>query len=124
MQPKLVLITGSSRGIGAETVLLAAQKGWDVVITYRSKIAAAEAVVNKIITLVQSALTTKVDVAREQDIYALFKMVDKEFGRRDALVNNAGVKTVISAFVDMSPARIRDVFNVNVVGAFICAQEP
>jgi NAD(P)-dependent dehydrogenase (short-subunit alcohol dehydrogenase family) len=123
MQSKLVLITGGSRGIGAETALLAAQKGWDVVITYRSKIAAAEAVVKKIITLGQRALAIKVDLAREQDIYALFKTVDKEFGRLDALVNNAGVITVISAFVDMSPARIRDVFNVNVVGAFICAQE-
>jgi NAD(P)-dependent dehydrogenase (short-subunit alcohol dehydrogenase family) len=51
MQSKLVLITGGSRGIGAETALLAAQKGWDVVITYRSKIAEAEAVENKIITL-------------------------------------------------------------------------
>jgi NAD(P)-dependent dehydrogenase (short-subunit alcohol dehydrogenase family) len=123
MQSKLVLITGGSRGIGAEAALLAAQKGWDVVITYRSKIAAAEAVVNKIIALGQRALAVKVDVAREQDIYDLFKMVDKEFGRLDALVNNAGVITVISAFVDMSPARIRDVFNVNVVGTFICAQE-
>lgn len=123
MESKLALITGGSRGIGAESAILAAQKGWDVVITYRSQISEAESVVNKIIKLGRRALAIKVDVAREQDIYDLFNTVDKEFGRLDALVNNAGVITVISSFIDMSPARIRDVFNINVVGAFICAQE-
>lgn len=123
MESKLVLITGGSRGIGAESALLAAQKGWDVVITYKSQIAEAESVVNKIIKLGRKALAVKVDIACEQDIYDLFSTVDNEFGRLDALVNNAGVITVISSFIDMSPARIRDVFNINVVGTFICAQE-
>ena len=118
-----MLITGGSRGIGAECAILAAEKGWDVVITYRSQTSEAESVVNKIIKLGRRALAIKVDVGCEQDIYNLFSAVDKEFGRLDALVNNAGVITVISSFIDMSPARIRDVFNVNVVGAFICAQE-
>jgi NAD(P)-dependent dehydrogenase (short-subunit alcohol dehydrogenase family) len=123
MQSKLVLVTGGSRGIGAECAILAAQKGWDVVITYRSKINEAQAVVNKLIALGQKALAIKVDSANEQDIYNLFAKVDEEFGRLDALINNAGVITRISSFVDMSPARIRDVFNVNTVGTFICSQE-
>jgi NAD(P)-dependent dehydrogenase (short-subunit alcohol dehydrogenase family) len=123
MESKLVLITGGSRGIGATSALLAAEHGWDVVITYRSRASEAESVVNSIIKLGRRALAIKADIANEQAIYDVFKTVDKEFGRLDALVNNAGVITVISAFVDMSPARIRDVFNINVVGAFICAQE-
>ncbi|WP_133011796.1 SDR family oxidoreductase [Marinomonas flavescens] len=123
MESKLVLITGGSRGIGAETAILAAQKGWDVVITYRNEISKAELIVNKIINLGCRALAIKTDIANEQDIYNLFNIIDKEFGRLDALVNNAGAITVISSFVDMSPARIRDVFNINVVGSFICAQE-
>ncbi len=123
MGSRLVLITGGSRGIGAESALLAAQKGWDVVITYRSRTAEAELVVEKIQNLGRRALAVKVDVAKEQDIYELFNTVDKEFGYLDAFVNNAGVIAAISRFVDMSPGRIRDVFNVNVVGAFVCAQE-
>ena len=123
MQSKLVLITGGSRGIGAESAILAAEKGWDVVLTYKSQTSEAESVVNKIIKIGRRALAIKVDVGCEQDIYNLFNAVDKEFVRLDALVNNAGVITLISSFIDMSPARIRDVFNVNVVGAFICAQE-
>lgn len=123
MKSKLVLITGGSRGIGAESAVIAAQKGWDVVITYKSQPSAAESVANTIEKLGRKALAIKVDVANEQDIYDLFNNIDKEFGRLDALVNNAGVITTISNFVDMSPARIRDVFNINVIGAFICAQE-
>jgi len=70
-----------------------------------------------------NTLAIKVDVANEQSIYDLFKTIDEKFGRLDALVNNAGVITPISSFVDMPPSRIRDVFNVNVVGTFICSQE-
>lgn len=123
MKSKLVLITGGSRGIGAESAIIAANKGWDVVITYKNQLSSAESVINTIKKLGRKALAVKVDVANEQDIYDLFNTIDKEFGRLDALVNNAGVITTIANFVDMSPARIRDVFNVNVVGAFICAQE-
>jgi NAD(P)-dependent dehydrogenase (short-subunit alcohol dehydrogenase family) len=123
MESKLVLITGGSRGIGAESALLAAKKGWDVVITYRNQISEAESIVGKISQLGRSALAIQVDVSNEQDIYDLFKTIDEKFGRLDAFVNNAAVITPISSFVDMPPSRIRDVFNTNVVGAFICAQE-
>ena len=123
MDSKLVVITGGSRGIGAESAILAAQKGWNVVITYRAQLSDAEAVIKNIIKLGKRALAIKVDIANEQDIYNLFNTVDKEFGRLDALINNAGIIATISSFVDISPERIRDVFNVNVVGSFICAQE-
>jgi len=123
MESKLVLITGGSRGIGAESALLAARKGWDVVITYKNQETEAKSIVEKIKQLGRRALAVKVDVSKEKEIYALFDVIDNEFGQLDALVNNAGMITVISSFVDMSPERIRDVFNINVVGAFICAQE-
>ena len=123
MESKLVLITGGSRGIGAESALLAAKKGWDVAITYRNKAAEADVIVNQIRQIGRKALAIKADLANEQDIYDLFKIVDENFDRLDAFVNNAGVITPISSFVDMAPSRIRDVFNINVVGAFICAQE-
>ena len=120
---KLVLITGGSRGIGAQTALLAAQQGWNVVITYRTKKDEAQLIVNEITSMGQIALAVKVDVALEQDIYDLFNTIDETFGRLDALVNNAGVITKIMPFTQMSPSRIRDVFNINVVGTFICTQQ-
>ena len=123
MEQKVVLITGGSRGIGKETALLAAKKGWDVVITYNRQQNAAEKVVREIETIGSKAFALQVDITLEQEIYHLFQVIDQEFGRLDALVNNAGVIALISPFIDMSPSRIRDVFNVNVIGAFICAQE-
>ncbi|BCD97052.1 SDR family oxidoreductase [Marinagarivorans cellulosilyticus] len=123
MESKLVLITGASRGIGAETALLAARKGWNVVITYKVQKSAAESVVDRIEKMGRRAWAVKVDVANEDEIYALFRKIDTEYGRLDALVNNAGAITGITSFVDMSPERMREVFNINVIGSFICAQE-
>ena len=123
MKSKLVLITGGSRGIGAESAILASKKGWDVVITYKSQKLEAELVVEKIKKNGRRALAVKVDIANEQEINALFKVIDNEFGRLDALVNNAGIIAGISSFNDMPVARIRHIFNVNVVGTFICTQE-
>jgi len=123
MKSKLVLITGGSRGIGAETGLLAAKKGWDVVITYRSEASEAESIVNQMLKHGANASAMKLDVANENEIYDVFSTIDEKFGHIDALVNNAGVITTISAFEEMQAPRIRNVFNINVVGSFICAQE-
>jgi NAD(P)-dependent dehydrogenase (short-subunit alcohol dehydrogenase family) len=123
MESKLVLITGGSRGIGAQSALLASKEGWDVIITYRKSAIEAESIITKIKEHGRRALAVKVDIAKEQDIYDLFEIIDNEFGQLDALVNNAGIITAISSFIDMSPQRIRDVFNVNIAGTFICTQE-
>ncbi|MCV2402422.1 SDR family oxidoreductase [Marinomonas sp. C2222] len=123
MAKKVVLVTGGSRGIGAETALLAAEKGWNLVITYNSKKTEADLIIKKAQSFGIRALAVKLDVSNEQEVDELFKYIDKEFGRLDALINNAGIIKPISSFVDMPVARIRDVFNVNVVGSFVCAQE-
>lgn len=123
MESQLILITGGSRGIGAETALLAAAKGWDVAITYKHQNESAELIVEKIRSMGQKSLAIKADVANERDIYNAFAVIDREFSHLDALVNNAGAITAISPFIDMAPERMRNIFNINVVGAFICAQE-
>jgi len=123
MKSKSVLITGGSRGIGAAVAVLAAKKGWDVVITYQNAKTEADNVVSQITDLGQRALALEVDISDEAQIVALFSKIDDEFGQLDALVNNAGVIAPISSFVDIDAQRIRDVFNINVVGSFICARE-
>ncbi|MGB0846899.1 MAG: SDR family oxidoreductase [Thiolinea sp.] len=123
MQSKVVLITGGSRGIGAVTAVLAAEKGWDVVISYRQREDEAEKVTTIIKQLGQRVLAVKSDVGSADEIKALFKQIDAEFGRLDALVNNAGVLNLASQVVDMSVERLQNVFNINVIGSFLCAQE-
>jgi len=123
MKDRVVLVTGGSRGIGAETAILAAEKGWDVVISYRSQEEKAQDVIQRIEALGQKGLAVKSDVANEQEVIALFVQIDSEFGRLDALVNNAGILETACNVVEMSVARLQRVFNVNIIGSFMCAQQ-
>ena len=120
---KTLLITGGSRGIGAATALLAAQHGYAVAVNYATHSAAADEVVRKIRAAGGRAFSVQADVAVEKDIMAMFKKIDIEFGRLDALVNNAGVVDQTSRVDAMTLARLQRMFAVNVFGSFLCARE-
>src|SRR5690349_21115267 len=120
-EPVLV-VTGGSRGIGAATARLAAQRGFHVAFTYRENRVAADAVVRAIEHEGREALAAPADVATESDILHLFEAIDARFGRVDALVNNAGILDRQMRVADMTAERIRRTLDVNVVGAFLCAR--
>ncbi|MCX2524521.1 glucose 1-dehydrogenase [Larsenimonas rhizosphaerae] len=120
---KVMLITGGSRGIGAATSSLAARQGYRVVINYRSDRTSAEALVDTITREGGAAIAIQADMAHEADIVALFDTVDREFGRLDVLVNNAGIVDQKSRVEDMSIERIDRMMRINVTGPFICARE-
>lgn len=118
-----IVITGGGRGIGAATARLAARRGYAVVVNYRTDAVAAEAVVEAIVAEGGRALAIAADVSRELEVERLFARVDAELGRVDALVNNAGVVDVQARVDAMSEARIRRMFEINVLGSFLCARE-
>jgi NAD(P)-dependent dehydrogenase (short-subunit alcohol dehydrogenase family) len=120
---KTLLITGGSRGIGAATALLAAQHGYSVAVNYATHSAAADEVVRRIRAAGGRAFSVQADVAVEKDIMAMFKKIDIEFGRLDALVNNAGVVDQTSRVDAMTLERLQRMFAVNVFGSFLCARE-
>ena len=120
---KIALITGASRGIGAATVLLAAKQGWAVAVNYHSNHAAAQAVVDQIRAQGGRAIAVQADVAKEDEIVAMFQSVDAQLGHVTALVNNAGVVDVTTRVDAMSAARLRRMFDTNVVGSIVCARE-
>lgn len=120
---KIMLITGASRGIGAATALLAAQRGFDVAINYRHEREAAENLVARIAALGVRAHAFAADVSREDDVLRLFREVDDAFGRLDVLVNNAGMLERQMRLENMDAARLQRVFAVNVTGSFLCARE-
>ena len=122
MKP-IALITGGSRGIGAATALLAARRGFAVAVNYTAHAAAAESVVQQIRALGGSAMAVKADVAVAADIVAMFRQVDAQLGRVTALVNNAGVVDTGSRVEAMSAARLKRMFDINVLGSFLCARE-
>lgn len=120
---KVALITGGSRGIGAATALLAARQGWAVAVNYQASQAAAEAVVAQIGAQGGQAIAVQGDVAHEDQVLAMFAAVDAQLGRLTALVNNAGVVDTTQRVDEMGVARLRRMFETNVIGSIVCARE-
>ena len=120
---KVLLVTGGSRGIGAATCLLAAQKGWDVAVNYSANAQAADGVVEQIKAAGGRAISVQADVAHEGQVLAMFQKVRAELGPLQGLVNNAGVVDVSARLDEMSMARWRRMFDINVLGSMLCARE-
>ncbi|AVK05825.1 MULTISPECIES: SDR family oxidoreductase [Pseudomonas aeruginosa group] len=119
----VMLITGASRGIGAATALLAAERGYAVVLNYLRNREAAEALRQRIERQGGEALAVAADVAEEHQVLRLFEAIDQRFGRLDVLVNNAGMLEPQMRLEHMDAARLRRVFATNVTGSFLCARE-
>ena len=122
MTNPVVLITGGSSGIGAVTAQLAAERGYDVAITYLTNREQAEAIVGKISATGQKGICVQADVSIEQNVLKVFAQIDLHFGRLDALVNNASILRQ-KLFSDIQLAELEKTFAVNVFGSFICARE-
>lgn len=121
--PKVILITGASRGIGAETAKLAAERGYALCLNYRSDRQSAEALQQSLAGDGHHVMLYQADVAIEDEVLAMYAALDKEFGRLDGLVNNAGILEQQSDLVDMSRERWQRILDVNVIGSFLCARE-
>ena len=119
----VIVITGGSRGIGAATARLAAERGYRVVITYRENAVAADAVVAAVRETGREGFAVAENVSVEADVLRMFDVLDSRYGRLDALVNNAGILDLQMTVADMSAERIRRTLAVNVVGPFLCARE-
>jgi NAD(P)-dependent dehydrogenase (short-subunit alcohol dehydrogenase family) len=119
----VLLVTGASRGIGAATALLAAQQGWAVAVNYTANSLAADEVVRRIRASGGHAITVQADVADEAQVLRMFEKVDAKLGRLTGLVNNAGVVDVTARVDEMSVARWKRMFDINVIGSMLCARE-
>lgn len=120
---KVVLVTGSSRGIGKATVIEFASKGYNVVINYNS----SDKEANDLKDYVEKnfnvkALSIKADVSNEEEVKNMITNTLNEFGRVDVLVNNAGI-VYDRDFKDIKVEEFKRTLEVNVIGAFIVARE-
>jgi 3-oxoacyl-[acyl-carrier protein] reductase len=114
LKDRIVLITGSSDGIGYETALLFAKEGAKVVVTYNSQKPKAEEVFNECKKLNESLLV-QLDVTDDNSIKDCVEKVVDEFGAIDILVNNSGV-VVWKDLVEQSSEEIESQIDVNVKG--------
>lgn len=119
---KVVLVTGSSRGLGKEIVRKFASEGFDVVINYfKSKDEAfllRDEIINKYNV---KAIAIYADVSLESDVLAMLDEIDKEFHHLDVLVNNAGISND-SLIEDKSIDSFNRVLEVNLSGTYLCSK--
>jgi glucose 1-dehydrogenase len=123
MSRPVCLITGASVGIGAACATLAAQRGYDLVLTFNSDRASAEAVAQTAEAAGAQTLVVQMDAADPAAITALYAEIDKTFSHLDALINNAGIVAPTARVTDMTHDRLRTLFDVNVIGAILIAKE-
>jgi len=116
------LVTGANSGIGKAVVLALARAGADVVVNYVSRPDAAEEVVREAAQWGVKAVALRANVAKEDEVQAMFHQMIREFGTIDILVNNAGLQK--DAPIDqMTLAEWQLVLDVNLTGQFLCARE-
>ena len=123
MENKVVLVTGSARGIGKATIIEFAYKGYNVVINYTERKNEA----NELKQYVESnfnieALVIEADVSSENAVKNMIESIIKKFGRIDVLVNNAGI-VYDRDFDEITIDEFKRTLEVNVLGAFIVSRE-
>jgi NAD(P)-dependent dehydrogenase (short-subunit alcohol dehydrogenase family) len=121
--PNTIIVTGSGRGIGAATALVAAQKGYAVCVNYLNQRESAEEVASAIREVGGKALAIQADVSDELAVHMMFDMATEQLGPITALVNNAGITGKIGRLADLETANLRRLLDINVLGTIICARE-
>lgn len=116
----VLLITGAGRGIGAATARLAAERGYDVAVNYKSDDASAAEVVAAVKAKGRKAVAIKADMGKEADIERVFDETAKALGPVTHVVHSSGITGGSSRLDEASAETIRATFEVNSIGALLC----
>jgi NAD(P)-dependent dehydrogenase (short-subunit alcohol dehydrogenase family) len=119
---KIMLITGASRGIGAEIAKLAAAQNYYVVVNYTHSKDASDQLVANIQASGGTAIAIQADCSKESEIERLFKEVD-QLGTLDCLVANAGIIGGKNPISQTTEKQLKELFDINVIGLIICVRE-
>jgi NAD(P)-dependent dehydrogenase (short-subunit alcohol dehydrogenase family) len=119
----VMLVTGAARGIGAAIAKAGAQAGYDICITYAGRKDAADAVVADIVNLGRKAIAVQADAGTEDGVLETFATLDREFGRLDAFIGNAGVTGSFTHLADIDTEMLRRTLDINVFGLILACRE-
>src|ERR1700690_2990352 len=119
---KVAVVTGASKGIGADIAKSLAAEGASVVVNYASSKAGADKVVADITAKGGKAIAIQGDVSKQADITRLFAETKKAFGQLDILVNNAGVYA-FAPLDQITEELFHQQFNLNVLGLLLTTKE-
>lgn len=122
MPRPVLLIAGGSRGIGAATARMAAARGYDVAVNYKSNAAAADNVVKAVEAAGGKAVAIKADVVNEAEIERMFDDAAKALGPVTHFVHSSGIVGKNSRLDKSTAENIREVVDVNLMGALLSAR--
>ncbi|WP_418129410.1 SDR family oxidoreductase [Variovorax sp. 375MFSha3.1] len=120
--PKVAIVTGASRGIGAAVAQRLARDGFSVAVNYASSPEQADALVAELKAAGGRAFAVEADVASAEEVRAMFDAVEAQLGKVDVLVNNAGVLRTLP-LAEHSDAQYDQTFDINVRGTFNTLRE-
>lgn len=120
---KVLIVTGGSGGIGAEVAKLAGEKGYSVCINYHRNKDRAIHISNALKRKGYPTIIVKADISHEAEVISLFNQAEDKLGKISALVNNAGIISPIKKLEFMEIEHLQRIFNINVIGSFLCAKE-
>lgn len=120
--PKVAIVTGASRGIGAAIAERLARDGFTVIVNYSGNAVPAEALARKIEAAGGRALTAKADVSDAAAVRGMFDAAEAAFGGIDVLINNAGIMK-LSRIADADDASFDQQIAVNLKGTFNTLRE-
>lgn len=118
---KVVIVTGSGKGIGRATALLFAKEGAKVAVNYSKSETDAKSLVSEIKKLGSNAISIKCDVSKEDEVKQMVEKTIKTFGKIDILVNNAGIVFDVP-FAERTVEQWKRTLDVNLIGTFLCAK--
>jgi NAD(P)-dependent dehydrogenase (short-subunit alcohol dehydrogenase family) len=118
---KVALVTGAAKRIGRSVALRLASEGADVAVNYRGSKGEAEEVVAEIAAMGRRAAAFRADVAKREEVTAMFAAAEKEFGRLDILVNNAGM-FFPAKFEELTEEQWDRILDANLKSQFLCSQ--
>jgi len=122
LENKVIIVTGSSKGIGKEVAIQLAKNGAKVVVNYSNSKEEAHETAEIIKTNGGIAITIKADVSNKEEVTHLFDETIKAFGKIDVLVNNAGIM-FNKLLKDNTQEDFTKLFDINVRGIFNTMQE-
>jgi 3-oxoacyl-[acyl-carrier protein] reductase len=114
---KVVIVTGSSKGIGAATIKYYANNNYSVVINYNHSLDDAQKLYDEV-SKITDAILVQADISKEEDVKKLMDETIKAFGRIDTLVNNAGI-AIDTTLEDKTVENFRRIIDVNLIGTFL-----
>jgi len=118
---KIVLVTGSSRGIGRSIAVKFAKEGANVIINYKSNVKEAETITEIISNYGNKCISIQADVSKEKEVIKMVDEIIKEFGHIDILVNNAGI-AIDSEFEEKKVKDWKDTLETNLIGVFLVSK--